>query len=220
MTAQPIPEANDPKSRILDAAERLFVAQGVAGTSLRSINAAAGMNPAAVHYHFGTKETLLLEVMRRRVNPVNKQRLERLDALEAAAGDAPLSVEAILSTFLAPAVKGDFSEIVAVLHHESKELAARIAPLLFGAIAQRFTAALGKSLPALPPDELILRFKFTVGLMLHTMRGFADFSLDPAQPSSIVPDPDIRLRQLVAFAAAGFRTPPSTASLEETSHEI
>src|ERR1039458_4178641 len=42
----------DTKERILDTAERLFSEQGYAATSLRSIIARAGVNLAAVHYHF------------------------------------------------------------------------------------------------------------------------------------------------------------------------
>ena len=51
--------SKDTKERILDAAERLFAAHGFAGTSLRAVTKEAGVNLAAVHYHFGTKEDLL-----------------------------------------------------------------------------------------------------------------------------------------------------------------
>jgi hypothetical protein len=43
---------NHTKERILDTAERLFAEQGYAATSLRGIIAEAGVNLAAVHYHF------------------------------------------------------------------------------------------------------------------------------------------------------------------------
>ena len=46
---------NDTKERILDTAERLFAQQGYAATSLRGIIAEAGVNLAAVHYHFHSK---------------------------------------------------------------------------------------------------------------------------------------------------------------------
>jgi AcrR family transcriptional regulator len=45
----------DTKERILDAAERLFAERGFAGTSLRSVTKQAGVNLAAIHYHFGAK---------------------------------------------------------------------------------------------------------------------------------------------------------------------
>ena len=49
----------DTKEKILDTAERLIGEQGYAATSLRQIIAQAGVNLAAVHYHFGSKEDLL-----------------------------------------------------------------------------------------------------------------------------------------------------------------
>ena len=53
------------KSRILDAAERLFLEHGFEATSLRQLTAAAGVNLAAVNYHFGSKEELFQAVLTR-----------------------------------------------------------------------------------------------------------------------------------------------------------
>ena len=63
------PEVVVTKERILDAAERLFAERGFAATSLRSITAAAGVNLAAVNYHFRSKEALLEAVFTRRLGP-------------------------------------------------------------------------------------------------------------------------------------------------------
>ena len=48
---------------LLDAALRLFATQGVEGVSIRAVNREAGLGPASVHYHFGTKEALLDAVL-------------------------------------------------------------------------------------------------------------------------------------------------------------
>ena len=48
----------DTGERILDAAERLFMAHGYEGTSMRQITSEAGVNLAAVNYHFGSKDAL------------------------------------------------------------------------------------------------------------------------------------------------------------------
>src|SRR5690348_9180163 len=55
--------------RILDAAEHLFAQNGVDGTSLRSIMAAAGVSISQINYHFGTKEVLLRAIFERRAVP-------------------------------------------------------------------------------------------------------------------------------------------------------
>ena len=80
----------DTRERILDAAERLFMESGYEGTSMRMITGEAGVNLAAVNYHFGSKEALLREVFRRRLNWLNTERLRALDLLEQQAQGAPL----------------------------------------------------------------------------------------------------------------------------------
>lgn len=49
---------------ILDAARRVFEAEGLDGASLRSIAAAAGYTPAALYFHFESKEAIYAEVLR------------------------------------------------------------------------------------------------------------------------------------------------------------
>ena len=90
---------SDTKEKILDTAERLFAEHGYAATSLRQVIAAAKVNLAAVHYHFGTKEELLDAVVLRKVAPVNAARMAWLERVEAEAGAGPLPVEHVLEHF-------------------------------------------------------------------------------------------------------------------------
>jgi len=95
----------DTKTRILDAAERLFVEHGFEATSLRQLTTAAGVNLAAVNYHFGSKEELFQAVLTRRLDPMNQERIERLEKLEREASGKPLSCEKILFAMLIPALR-------------------------------------------------------------------------------------------------------------------
>ena len=74
---------NDTKERILAAAEQLIADRGFAATSLRTVTAAAGVNLAAVHYHFGTKEALIETLLTRRIAEINRRRRTMVSALEA-----------------------------------------------------------------------------------------------------------------------------------------
>ena len=191
------------KDRILDAAEALFGESGFAATSLRALTGQAGVNLAAVHYHFGSKEALLAAVLERRVAPVNSERLARLDVLEARAV-AP-SVEAILEAFLAPAitmdVKSGIRPILARLHSEPVETVRRIVERQFGELGRRFAAALGRALPDLSVAEVGERFELVVGAMLHVLGGSRETSVLGTLPSS---DRET-LERMVAFLAAGMR---------------
>ena len=92
----------DTKQKILDTAERLIAEQGYAATSLRHIIAEAGVNLAAIHYHFGSKEELLDEIISRKIGPVNAERVARLDQVLLESGAGPVAVEKVLEAFLMP----------------------------------------------------------------------------------------------------------------------
>ena len=89
----------DTRERILDAAERLFMAHGYEGTSMRQITGEAAVNLAAVNYHFGSKESLMQEVFRRRLDWLNEERMRVLNEMEAAAGGLPLKPSQIVDGF-------------------------------------------------------------------------------------------------------------------------
>ena len=57
------------RERLLDAALACFVRDGIAATSLRRISIEAGVTPAMLHYYFGDKEQLLVELARERIAP-------------------------------------------------------------------------------------------------------------------------------------------------------
>ena len=206
---------NSTKERLLDAAERLFADEGIARTSLRAITMAAGVNVAAVHYHFGSKEALLRALSARRVEPVNRERLARLDALEREAAGAPLAVEAILEALLGPPL-----QLAAAMGAEDTQLAARlvgrfysepedlIEPIqreLFGEVARRFHAALCRALPHLPPLVVAWRLQAAVAVLTHVLTGRHRFELIPGV--RLGTEPAVALRQLLPFCAAGFRAP-------------
>src|SRR5437763_12019602 len=76
------PTMSATQANILDTAEALFMEHGFEATSLRQITAAAGVNIAAVNYHFGSKEELFQTVLTRRLDPMNQERLSLLARFE------------------------------------------------------------------------------------------------------------------------------------------
>jgi AcrR family transcriptional regulator len=163
---------SDTKEKILDVAERLFAEQGFANSSLRHIITEAGVNLAAVHYHFGSKEELLDELIRRRADPINRARIGALERLEAEAGGAPLPVEAILGAFLEPGVKAltehpSMIRLVGRLHAEGGNLS--IMRKHFEPVARRFISSLRRTLPDLAEDEFMARLRYTAGALAFTV---------------------------------------------------
>src|SRR5207302_1646729 len=93
------------RDRILDAAEQLFGANGVDGTSLREITKDANVNLAAVNYHFQSKEALLRAVVARRIGPINERRLALLEEAEKAATPHPPDLATIFNALVVPVLQ-------------------------------------------------------------------------------------------------------------------
>jgi AcrR family transcriptional regulator len=88
------------RERLLDAAERLFADHGYDGVALRAIADAARVNLGSIPYFFGTKENLFKAVLTRRVEPIQRERRERLRALMRQ--PEAMSIESVLTAFLEP----------------------------------------------------------------------------------------------------------------------
>ncbi len=88
------------RRRLLAVAEDLFLESGYDRVSVRAINTAAGMNPAAVHYHFGSKDDLVAALLEDRLAPLWADRLTEL-AARWEQGRAP-SVDELVDVVLTP----------------------------------------------------------------------------------------------------------------------
>ena len=79
MSLRAVKPQHETRTRILDAAEELFMQHGFEGTSMRLLTTKAGVNLAAVNYHFGSKDALIEAVFRRRLDPMNAARIAALE---------------------------------------------------------------------------------------------------------------------------------------------
>ena len=217
--------AGNTKDRILDVAETFFADNGFAATSLRDITREAGVNIAAVNYHFGSKDGLLGAVLERRIAPVNRQRLELLDRAESEVGSDGADLEALVRALLAPAFQRlvvddgavQFLRLAGRLHSEPHEQARAVFLAQFGEVIRRFVPAFRKALPHLDQDEASWRFLFVIGAMAHTMMSSHIFEV---QGSRQPPDLEQLLEALVQFAVAGIKAPAAAARTSNTSGAV
>jgi AcrR family transcriptional regulator len=195
---------SETRQKLLDTAERLFSEHGYAGTSLRQIIAEAGVNLAAIHYHFGSKDDLLDQVVMRRAGPVNEGRMALLDRFEKEAGGAPLPLEKVLEAFLAPTVQvaDRTPEVVRLMGRlYGEDLMPKLITRHFQPMVSRFAEALRRTLPDLPGEELAWRIHFMIGAMAHTLAG------PPGTRRSFAGESQEVVARLVAFLSGGFRAP-------------
>lgn len=204
-------DAHDTVTRILMAAEVLFVEHGFDGTSLRMITSDAGVNLAAVNYHFGSKENLLKSVVLRRLLPWAAACSEALDTLEKSGRE--LSVENLVHTFMLPSLEMSrdpkcggalFARLLSRTFIENHKLLRETILSQNHAFVERYHAAFAKALPSLLPEDLAWRLHFSFSLMFHTLAGNDALKVFVPQPSLVsTKDPDLIAQYLIPFVVAG-----------------
>jgi AcrR family transcriptional regulator len=197
------------KERILTAAEALFAQRGFDGASLRQLTAAAGVNLAAVNYHFGSKEKLVEQVFKRRLDALNQHRLAELAKV---AGKPGTKLEDVLAAYIRPALElsheGNGSLFMRVLARAFAEHDDTLRQFLsenYGHVMKQFTAEFARLLPHLDKAELYWRIDLVTGALTHAMSGFGMI-----QRKDNVTEQQHREQtaaHLIRFAAAGLSHP-------------
>lgn len=166
------------RARIIRAAERLFAEKGFRAMTLRDVTREARVNLAAVNYHFGSKINLMRAVIERRFEPINAERLRRLDAAIAERGDAPLPLEVIFEALFRPlfdevkTAGGPDRTLIQMIGRALTEPADFMRDMhkeFFFELSRRFLSELKRACPALDEDELQLRLFLSVSTMLGTV---------------------------------------------------
>jgi AcrR family transcriptional regulator len=203
----------------MNAAERLFSELGVEATSVRAITHAANANLGAINYHFGSKDQLVMEVFTRRLQPLNRERLARLDALDKAAGKKKLQLEQIVEALIRPIVEDReaqtddeyaFMEVICRCFHEPNPKLKAFVEEQFREIAVRFDAAVLRAVRGLPPEELFWRMKFFFGALHYGLEMWMSVEKMPHPNPDVQPTPLDRegfIKRITAFVAAGLSAP-------------
>jgi AcrR family transcriptional regulator len=201
------------QERILDAAEALFARQGILATSLRSITTRAGVNAAAIHYHFGSKQALVSAILRRRIAPLSEERIRRLDQLTSRYRSEAIPADLLVEAFVTPS---------ATIGRELRDELARLASLLVWLrvegdgdcqtlasratdVNERFAEALCRR-RSLDLDEARDRFHYAMGAVVQLLRQErVDENVMPsAEDLEALRE---RLSRLTRFLAAGLAAP-------------
>lgn len=204
--------ASTTTTALLDAAEAAFARDGVEHASLRAIMRAADANPAAVHYHFGSRESLAGEVLDRVLQPLQARRLELLDQLVVAgrADDPRALVAAIVRPDLeqAAAVAARTPgghRLVAAIYLRPGAFVRALVERSFAPVAERFLPHLQQAIPSVDPSELAWRVRWVVFGTLGAR--LADEDLDLSADG-----PDVELDRLVATLTGALTAPPAPSA--------
>lgn len=215
------------RTELMDGAEQLFAASGVEAVSIRSINVAAGVAPASVHYHFGDKAGLVRAVIERRGAAVVARQIELLPAVEAVTRPDAVDVVSLLAVPFHELLQREpvggrrWLTIIANLVATGDEQVYQVGfgP---GSVQQRINACAAAAYPGRPADFVAARWLLASTTLLQSLAGCAGGLPLPvtavAPPSGTDPlpaaagdlgDPDARIltddefATIVMFVAAG-----------------
>lgn len=179
------PDALPARDRLLQEAMRLFGERGQDAVTTREICAAAGVNPGAIHYHFGDKDGLYAEVLGLPVRGLQQQ---------LAGFDAPgLSLHEAICRFLQPFLFDDgacsaqlfFREMQAPSPIFMETVAREVGPLF-----DRFAALLARHAGLAQPTAAIHQLAMGLQAMAHDYAMTRPL-LDVFHPELLTDDPQL-----------------------------
>jgi AcrR family transcriptional regulator len=216
---------NETQTRILDVAEELFMQHGFEGASMRMLTAKAGVNLAAINYHFGSKDALIEAVFRRRLDAMNADRIAELERLETEAGGRPLAPDAIIRAFIGASlrmiedVRGggrNFTRLLGRAYTEPAKPIRQLIGQMYAPAMERFKAAFTRALPELPKDELVWRMHFMFGTLAYTLAATDTVQLIAGAKPEDRYDARLLADRLAAFLSAGLLAPlPGSANVRK-----
>lgn len=206
------------KSRILDSAEVLFISGGFDSLSMRQITSAAGVNLAAVNYHFGSKDALIHAVLSRKLDPLNVQRVQMLENFEQQLGDQ-LTCEHVLAAMFLPAVRlfraetaqsANFLQFLGRAYTEPSPVVRDFINTHYIQTLGRFFSAFQRTLPGLQRHDLGFRLNFAMGALSGILAGGNTQRLIKDFTQGGDGDEVLLLSRLSALMVAALRAPLPT----------
>lgn len=202
------------RDRILDAAEQLFAEHGFDGTSIREVTRAAGVNVAAVHYHFGSKEAVLRGVTDRIAGPINARRHDLLGDLLKGSDRGRPTLEELIDCFVRADVEvllelqqrgPTVARFLGRTYSDQTEWIQEMAREQYAA-ATLFYSHIGAALSHLDRDEVVWRVRQMVAVIVNLFATWPEEGMTRPEAARL-------LDRLVTFLAGGLRAPaPATVS--------
>ena len=199
------------KQRILSAAESLFASQGFTHTSTRMITQQAGVNLAAVNYHFGSKKNLIQAVLRNYFESVIPNLDAKLDQLEKV--EQPEIID-IIRCVITPLIAMDkdkphsASVFIQLLGRGYSDSQGHLRSFIlgnYGDTIARLMSLFRRSVSDVSEQELFWRLHFALGSFVFSMAS-SNALVEIAQADfNQYPDTEAIIERLALFVASGIQ---------------
>lgn len=148
------------KAKLIKAARRHFGLHGYEGSSLREIQRMAGVNAAAVHYHFGSKEKLYQAVIDASLDRIQAERIAAFDAIDPSLPPRDRLV-ALLRGYAGPHIRlamsaegHGYSQVLIQVSFPNREPSLNLIRGSFTPMRDKYLAAIGELLPGVDRVEI------------------------------------------------------------------
>lgn len=205
------------KAAIIEAAEELFATHGFAATSLRQVTAAAGVNLAAVNYHFRSKAALIDIVLQRMLEPLVENRLHNLEYITSG-GKIPSLEEAIQAYYMPFFERFDNRNVAGYrrrqifgrLTNESNEEIRKSVSSLLDSMIEKYFTLFQQIVSHLSQDEFAWRFRAMHGIVAtHFVETLIPAPL-PADTSTNLSVEGYSFSWTMTYLATAWRAPATT----------
>lgn len=201
------------KQRILKAAKDLFAKQGFTQTSTRMITQQAGVNLAAVNYHFGSKKNLIQAVLKDYFEIVIPKWDAKITSLEAQQHPRVIDViHCIVNPLVdmnaqTPQSASVFIQLLGRGYSDSQGHLRSFILGHYGQTIERMMNLFRKSVTDISEQELFWRLHFALGSFVFSMAS-SNALVEIAQADfNQQTDVDAIMRGLASFVASGIEQP-------------
>lgn len=204
--------SSETTTAILDTAERLFSERGYDAVSIRELTREAGVNVAAIHYHFGSKQEVLRGVTGRVAARLNHRRLELLTELLGLTSTP--TIEDVFVAFIRPDI-----EVLRDLHGRGPTVARFLGRVFldqtpwiqdmalqqFAPSGTAFHEAVAGAVPGLEAETIMQRLRRVGVVLAHAFATWPQEGMTDDESAGL-------LDELVAFCAAAMAAPTPVAA--------
>lgn len=196
--------------------------------ALRELTRAAGVNLAAVNYHYGDMAAVYREVVLRRLRPLNLARLQLLDEASQSAGGFFPNPPALWRALASPlfdlhrdnAAGGRaFALLISRILTEPWADGQRIIVDEYHPVLARFAQQFRRHAPQLSPEDFMWRFSFVIGSLHHTVATL-DQMTKLTKGICRSDDHAGALSRFIAHAVASFGPSPTISGGSADQHQV
>lgn len=208
----------DTAKSILNAAEELFSEKGFAETSLRNITTKAGVNLAAVNYHFGSKKSLIQAVFARFLSPFCEGLDSALDNYQQQLkGDKP-DLNSLLMLLPSTALQsggdsqvrlGIFMRLLGLAYSQGQGHVRKFLKAEYGLVFRRYMELMTEASPQLNDEERFWRIHFMLGATVFTLSGTDALTAMAEREFGVETNIGQVIEKLIPFLGSGLTAPAS-----------